>query len=161
MLNKRQKSILLFLVFLGIITFIPQPSLASDYVTLSGRVTKDNGQPIAGVVLDLCHGMSAFTDANGYWSKQVERGTYFCVRISSGLPGGYSRIKAVKNNYCNSGASTYEYQVAGENFFKGCFYEREEKWDLCSDNEFDFIIEIEMTAFVALNKVFSLIILIG
>jgi len=118
------------------------PPVSPKHVTIFGRVTDNNGNPIKGVNLDLCGAGSATTDSNGYWEKRdVSSGSVFCVRISSGIPSG-STVKAINNTSCHSDASTYEYQIAGENKFIGCGYNDERSWDRASDSGYDFVVII-------------------
>ena len=110
-------------------------------VTIKGLVYDQNGDGIGNVTLNLCGAGSATTNSSGYWEKRnVNSGSGFCVRISSGIPQG-STVKAVNNTSCHSNASTYEWQIAGENRFQGCGYNDERSWDRASDSGYDFVVE--------------------
>jgi len=123
--------------------------LFPNHIVISGRVTKDTGEGISGVNLDFCNlnfcdGTNVVTDSDGYWSIITNKGSPFCVSISSGLPEGYSNIKGVNNNNCHTDAETYEWQIAGENKFINCSYDDERSWDLDDDNKFDFVVEYQV-----------------
>ncbi len=122
------------------------PPIAS--VPISGAVKDSNGNPMAGVTIQIEHwhkGHQEFhykdTDSNGKWSQEVYKGDNFAVRISSGVPSG-STIKAINNRSCHSDASTYEWQVADEKKFEGCGYNDYRSWDLDTDNNYDFVVTL-------------------
>ncbi|MHA1268090.1 MAG: hypothetical protein ACTSRS_22935, partial [Candidatus Helarchaeota archaeon] len=108
-------------------------------VTIKGRVYDQNGDGIGNVTLNLCGAGTVTTNANGWWQKNVDSGSGFCVRISSGVPSG-STIEGVNNNSCHSNASTYEWQVANESRFISCSYSDERSWDLSKyyDDKYNF-----------------------
>jgi hypothetical protein len=108
-------------------------------VNISGRVVRSSGQPIAGVTLDLC-GSNASTDTSGYWHKTFDQGASFCVRVLSGLPAGYTDIKGTGNNYCQANASSYEFQISGENRLINCSYSDTRSWDVSADDRYDFLV---------------------
>jgi len=108
--------------------------------TISGRVTRNTGSGISGVGIELCGGLSATTDSNGYWSKSVSPGTSFCVRASSGIPAGYTSIAGIRNNACHTNNPTYEWQVAGQNAYQDCSYTDQRSWDLNMDTGLDIVV---------------------
>jgi len=121
-------------------------------VTITGKVTKTSvtGAVIAGVKIGLCNSNGeATTDSNGVWSKVVASGTEFCARITSGLPAGWSSIKAISNNSCHANVSTYETQVAGKNAFTGCSATGDGSWDLNQDNGLNFVVSCSPKTCVA------------
>ncbi len=107
-------------------------------VFLSGRVAKNDGTPLPGVVIDLCNNKFAITDHEGKWQKNFSPGMSYCARIKFGLPAGYTDIKAIGNNLCYSNSSTYEWQVAGKISFISCAAANEGSWDLLSDSNINF-----------------------
>ncbi len=109
-------------------------------VTIKGSVKDEKGAGIPGVALDLCASGSVITDAGGNWSKIVAAGDSYCVRISSGLPTGYNYIHGTNNTGCHANASTYEWQVAGQNQYANCTFNDQRSWDLASDNQLNFLI---------------------
>ena len=113
---------------------------ACGNVTISGRVANNSGTGLPGVVIDTC-GASVTTDSNGNWSRTVPSGTSYCARVSSGLPAGYSAIKGTSNNSCNTNASTYEYQIAGQNQYVNCGYADQRSWDLANDSNINFVVD--------------------
>ena len=71
----------------------------------------------------------------------MANGTYYCARITAGLPAGYTAIRGTGNNTCYINASTYEWQVAGQNQFANCSYSDQRSWDLSADNAINFVVD--------------------
>lgn len=110
-------------------------------VTISGKVTNNSGSPINGATINLCGAGTATTNSSGNYSKTVSSGTGYCSRIDSGLPPGYTSIRATNNNSCISpDFSTYEWQRAGQNVFVGCSSSDWSLWDRNSDSNVDFVV---------------------
>jgi len=113
-------------------------------ITISGRVTDQNGNPIKGVKIDLCHGHYARTGNDGRFYYNLNRGDGYCARIvESTLPRGWKKIKAVNAPF--AGATTYEWQIAGvyckqePKGYCGDWPETRD-WDLARDDIIDFVV---------------------
>jgi len=107
-------------------------------VTISGTVRDNNGNPLSGVRLDLCHDMSATTNSNGYWSKIVNKCQPFCVRIDN------SSLDSVVPGW-TSHTPNYEWQKAGTYCAQSneCECADEEKeHDRPSDSGYDFVVTV-------------------
>jgi hypothetical protein len=121
---------------------------AATTVTIKGRVyNATNGAGLAGAQLNLCHGHSATTDANGNWSYSglPQRGLY-CVRYIGGV--GNIAGSAAPNSRSDQGErQTYEYQAAGYNCYqdKTCA-SAEQHYDLVGDDGLDLALTLAAPA---------------
>lgn len=87
-------------------------SYAATSVTVSGKITDQNGAAVAGVKLQTCTTAQPTTNSSGAYSFTVAKNGGFCVRIL-GYPANYSAARASSNHSNHITSATYEWQVAG------------------------------------------------
>ncbi len=107
------------------------PKLTTYNVTVTGQVVV-NGAPVPNVKINTCGntGDDFKTDAGGNFAFVIASGKDFCVRATEGLPAG-STLTSTNNNFENRNATTYEYQVAGQNDFHNLWalFSPSYRWD--------------------------------
>lgn len=105
--------------------------------TISGRVydTRTN-TGISGVSLNTCQG-TAKTNSSGNFSFTANIGSGFCLRVTAGIPGGYSGPTTSQNPEVGNSATTYEYQIAGKNCYHSCA-NQQGTYDRNSDSGYNF-----------------------
>jgi len=122
-------------------------SLGETKITITGRVTDQNGQPIKGVGINLCRGYHTQTGDDGRFYYNFKEGHPYCVRIvEDTLPPGY--IKIVALNSLTEDKRSYEHQRAGMDCRAnphGCS-EGERKYDLPRDDIMDFKVYLSTEA---------------
>ncbi len=116
-------------------------------VTVSGRVFNADTDAGPGYPLrvELCWGRFAWTDNNGYWSKNdMPTNASYCARVDTNppnpnVPDVWARgPQAVNNRPGHTNDPGYEYQVSGRDCFNVCGG-GEGSWDRSSDNNINFL----------------------
>lgn len=118
----------------------PPPPATATNTTVSGRVLVDN-KPLKDAKVEFCmqNGFYTTTNADGRFDSEIPIGTDYCVRVTSGVPAGYT-VAQSNNNPEHASSQSYEYQKAGQNLYHGFWqlFTAQFSWDRDKDSGFVF-----------------------